>query len=92
MNDGLGSMTYAYDQLSRLTSETRNFTGVGSYTMTYGYNRSGELTSFTNPWSAQVGYSYDKTGRLTNVSGSGYAGVSTYASALTYRAFGVSKE
>lgn len=89
MTDGLGSVSYAYDQLSLLTSETRNFTGVGSYTLTYGeYNRSGQLKSFTNPWSAHVGYSYDKTGRLLNVTGSGYPGVSTYASAFTYRAFG----
>ena len=35
-----------------------------------------------------MGYSYDKAGRLTGVTGSGYAGVSTYANALTYRAFG----
>jgi YD repeat-containing protein len=89
MTDGVGSMSYAYDQLSRLTSETRTFTNVGTYTLTYGgYNLAGQLTSFTNPWNAQVGYSYDKAGRLTGVTGSGYAGVSTYASALTYRAFG----
>ncbi|HJT65086.1 MAG TPA: S8 family serine peptidase, partial [Pyrinomonadaceae bacterium] len=89
MTDGLGSMSYAYDQLSRLTSETRNLTNVGSFTLTYGsYNLSGELTSFTNPWGVQVGYTYDKAGRLTGVTGSGYAGVSTYASGLTYRAFG----
>jgi RHS repeat-associated protein len=89
MNDGLGSMTYSYDQLSRMTSETRNFTNVGSFTLTYGsYNLSGQLKSFTNPWGAQVGYNYDKAGRLTDVTGSGYAGVSTYATGLTYRAFG----
>jgi len=35
-----------------------------------------------------VGYTYDKSGHLTGVTGSGYAGVSTYASGLTYRAFG----
>jgi YD repeat-containing protein len=28
MTDGLGTQTYAYDQLSRLTSETRSFTGL----------------------------------------------------------------
>ena len=93
MTDALGSMSYAYDQLSRLTSETRTFTGVGSYTLTYGgYNRAGQLTNFTNPWGAQVGYSYDKAGRLTAVTGAGYAGVSTYASDLKYRAFGGLKE
>ena len=42
----------------------------------------------TNPWGAQVGYNYDKSGRVTGVTGSGYSGVSSYASSLSYRAFG----
>ncbi len=89
MTDGLGSMSYVYDQLSRLTSESRTFTGVGSFALNYAYNLGGEVTSITNPWSAQVGYNYDKTGRPTSVSGSGYAGVSSYVSSLSYRAFGL---
>jgi len=88
MSDGLGSVTYNYNNLAQLTSETRNFTGVGSYALTYGYNLAGELASITNPWSAQVSYVYDKAGRATAVNGSGYLGVSNYASSLTYRAFG----
>ena len=88
MSDGLGSVTYNYNNLAQLTSETRNFTGVGSYALTYGYNLAGELASITNPWSAQVSYVYDKAGRATAVNGSGYMGVSSYASAMTYRAFG----
>lgn len=88
MSDGLGSATYAYNNLSQLTAETRNFNGVGSYTLSYGYNLAGELASITNPWSAQVSYAYNKAGRVTAVNGSGYAGVSNYASAFTYRAFG----
>lgn len=89
MTDGMGSVSYNYNTRSQLTSETRTLTGVGSFALSYAYNLAGELTSITNPWSAQVGYGYDKTGRLTEVSGSGYAGVSTYASSLTYRAFGL---
>ena len=92
MTDGLGSMSYAYDQLSRMTSETRTFTGVGSYTLNYAYNLASELTSITNPWGAQVGYGYDQTGRPTSVSGAGYAGVSSYISSLSYRAFGGTKQ
>jgi RHS repeat-associated protein len=91
MSDGLGSVSYIYNNLAQLTSETRTFNSVGSYTLTYGYNLAGELNSVTNPWGAQVGYGFDKAGRLTNVSGSGYAGVSNYASSLTYRAFGALK-
>jgi len=49
MTDGLGSMSYVYDQLSRLAYETRTFTGVGSYTLSYAYNLANELTSITNP-------------------------------------------
>ncbi|HKV35652.1 MAG TPA: S8 family serine peptidase [Pyrinomonadaceae bacterium] len=89
MTDGLGSVSYVYDQLSRLTSETRSFTGVGSYALTYSYNLGGELTSITNAWGAQVGYNYDKTGRVSSISGSGYGGVSSYVSSLSYRAFGL---
>jgi len=46
------------------------------------------LTSVTNQCGAQVGYGYDNTGKLTNVSGSGYADVSNYASGISYRAWG----
>ncbi len=88
MTDGLGSVSYSYNTLSQLTSETRTFTGLGSYALNYTYNVSGELKSITNPWGAQVGYNYDKVGRLTSVSGSGYVGLSSYVNSLSYRAFG----
>lgn len=89
MSDGLGSVSYAYNQLSQLTSETRTFTGLGSYALSYGYNLAGELSSLTNQSGAQVGYSYDSVGRPASISGSGYAGVSSYISSLSYRAFGL---
>jgi YD repeat-containing protein len=88
-NNTQGQVTYGYDTLSRLTSETRYFGELGaSYTLNYQYNIANELTSITNQWNAQIGYGYDKAGRVTGVSGSGYAGVSNYATSLTYRAFG----
>ena len=37
MTDGFGSVSYNYDELSRLTGETRGFS-VGSYTINYAYN------------------------------------------------------
>jgi len=89
MTDGLGSVSYTYNELSRLTSETRTFTNVGSFALSYTYNLAGELTSITNPWGVQVGYDYDQTGRPASVSGSGYAGVSSYVNSLSYRAFGL---
>jgi YD repeat-containing protein len=89
MTDGLGSVSYGYDQLSRLTSETRTFTVVGSFTLSYAYNLAGELTSITNPSGSQVGYGYDKVGRPSAVSGSGPVSATTYASSLSYRSFGL---
>ena len=82
-------MIYVYTALSQLTSESLTFTGFGSYTLSYGYNLSGELNSITNPWGAQVGYGYSQIGRPTSVSGSGYVGLSSYVNSISYRAFGL---
>jgi YD repeat-containing protein len=90
--DGSGSKSYQYDQLSRLSSETRQFTGLsGSYTLSYGYNLGGELTSVTDPTGASISYGYDQTGRMTGVTGTSFAGVTSYASNLQYRAWGALK-
>ena len=87
-NNGQGQVLYSYDQLSRLTSESRYFGELGaSFALNYQYNLAGELTNITNPWNAQVGYSYDKMGRPTAVTGSGYSGVSSYVNSISYRAF-----
>jgi RHS repeat-associated protein len=92
MTDGQGSSTYHYDSLSRMDWEQRMFTGVGTYQLSYGYNVGGELQSITLPSqfgsNISISYSYDKAGRLSGVNGTGYAGVSTYASNIKYRAFG----
>lgn len=93
MTDGLGSVSYTFDQLSRLTAEARTFTGLtgpqsGTYRLSYSYNLAGELTQVTNPWDVQVGYNYDRQGRLAQVTGANYAGVGVYAQNLAYRAFG----
>ena len=90
MNDGYGTTNYEYDQLSRMKRETRSFSGM-SYPLNYVYNLAGQLTSIKNPWNAEVGYVYDKIGRLTSVPGASYAGVSSYISNITYRAFGAPK-
>jgi hypothetical protein len=93
MTDGLGSVSYQYDPLSRMTSESPIFTSMGSapYTLTYTYNLTSQLTNITDPWNAQVGYTRGLTGRLTTATGSGYANVSQYASAFEYRAGGAVK-
>ncbi|HEV7746049.1 MAG TPA: hypothetical protein VGO56_13700 [Pyrinomonadaceae bacterium] len=94
MSDGLGSMSYAYDQLSRLTSETRMITGLGSYPLSYGYNLAGAMKSITDPFGAQIGYNFDEANRVKSVTGSSFGGVSNYTSStsnIQYRAWGSQK-
>jgi YD repeat-containing protein len=89
MSDGSGSVAYSYDQLSRLTSESRQFTGLsGAFPLSYSYNLVGGLTSVTDPTGAVVNYAYDKTGRMTDVTGSAFGGVTQYATSARYRAWG----
>jgi YD repeat-containing protein len=48
MTDGLGNVSYGYDQLSRMSSEVRYYAGPNrSYTMNYGYNLNNQLTSIS---------------------------------------------
>ncbi|HJT67512.1 MAG TPA: fibronectin type III domain-containing protein [Pyrinomonadaceae bacterium] len=90
MTDGLGSKTYHYDLLSRLTQETRQFT-VGTFTINYTYNLAGQLTSVTDPFNASFTYARDLQGRLNQVTGSAYAGFTNYINAVNYRAWGAPK-
>lgn len=90
--DGLGTVSYIYNKFSRLTAETRTFTEVGSFALTYQYSLGGELTSVTNPSGSQVSYSYDRMGRLNSVAGSGPVSASSYVSSVSYRAFGAPKQ
>jgi RHS repeat-associated protein len=92
MTDGLGSTSYGYDSLSRMTSESRSFTGVGSYSLGYSYNYANELTGITNPWGVWNGYQYDNNGRLNHVYGdSQLQNVTNFAWDIKYRAFGAVK-
>ena len=91
MSDGLGSTSYVYNQLSQLTSETRVFTNVGSFTLNYSYNLAGSLKQITDVANnLNINYAFDAVGRLSDVTASGtlYAGISNYASGFRYRAWG----
>jgi hypothetical protein len=92
MIDGMGNRAYSYDQLSRLTSEVRSFNGVGTFTLSYGYNLAGELTSISDPFGQAVSNGFDSTGRLHNVGASGFPNVSQFASNIQYRASGSMKD
>jgi len=89
MTDGLGSQSYNYNQLSQMTSETRTFSGVGSFTLGYDYNLAGQLKKITDATNMTINYGFDSIGRVNNVTGSDnlYAGVSNYASDFQYRAW-----
>ena len=87
MTDGLGTVNYQYDQLSRLVSETRGFTGVGNYTIGYQYNLANDLKSLTDPLNSTINYTRDTAGRLTTIARTGQ----TFASGITYRASGAMK-
>lgn len=88
MTDGLGSVAYNYNTLSQLSSETRTFTGIGSFTLSYGYDLGGQLLSLTNSInSSQIAYGYDHSTRVSGITGTGYGSVSSYASNIRYRAW-----
>ena len=93
MSSSESTVTYAYDTASRLTSEARSFSGLaGSFTLSYAYNQLDQLTEITRPGNVKVGYTYNQAGEMTGVTGQGYAGVTSYASGMKYRAFGGLKQ
>lgn len=75
--------------ICRSTSETRTFTGVGSFSLAYEYNLAGELKKLTDYTGMAINYGYDSAARVNSITGSGnlYAGVSQYASGFAYRAW-----
>ena len=89
MNDGPGKVTYQYNSMNRLISETRTFDNIAnkSFTLTYGYNLAGQLTTLTDSAADTINYNRDKTGRVTSITGSPYGGVTSYASGIQYRAW-----
>jgi len=94
MTDGMGTANYSYDQLSRMTDETRMFTALagtssnGNYHLGYEYNVSGKLSSITDPSGGRITYARDLSGRISNINGSTFAGVDEYAHDIAYRAWG----
>jgi len=93
MTDGSGTHSYAYDPLSRLTSETQSFTGLtGNFTTSYGYELTGKLKSITDAFGDAVYYNNDEAGRTGSLTGSSFAGVTSYLSDIEYRAFGGLKD
>ncbi|HXT63141.1 MAG TPA: hypothetical protein VN696_08905 [Pyrinomonadaceae bacterium] len=88
--DGEGTQAYIYDQVSRPVSETRTFTGLGAFTLSYDYNLAGELKRITDASNSTINYSYDASGRVNGITGSDnlVGGVAVYASSFAFRAWG----
>ena len=68
-----GTITYAYDDLDRLTSETSP-----QGTMSYAYDGADRLTQATLTGQAAVAYAYDAADRLTSTTQGGTSVGSTY--------------
>jgi YD repeat-containing protein len=93
-DNGGGGVTYAYDTLSRLTSEARTFPGLSSsYTLSYAYTIGGQLKSVTDQTAGTIfTNAFDSAGQLTGVTGTGYAATQqTFSSDMRYRAWGALK-
>ena len=83
MTDGLGSETYGYDILGRVTQVQKMVSGT-PYTTIYDYNLAGELKTLTHPSGRLVQQSYNTVGRLTSVASGG----TNYASGYGYNPAG----
>jgi YD repeat-containing protein len=68
MTDGVGSETYTYDILGRMTQLQKVISGM-TYTSSYSYNLASELASLTYPSTRVVQQSYDAIGRLCAIAG-----------------------
>jgi RHS repeat-associated protein len=86
MTDGVGSETYTYEILGRMTQLQKVISGT-TYTSSYSYNLASELASLTYPSTRVVQQSYDAIGRLCAIAGQ-TSGCSTmtnpYASGFGY--------
>jgi YD repeat-containing protein len=101
MHDGLGTVSYGYDELSRLKFETRTFNDnltdttvpEDGFKLEYNYTPGGQLKSYKDPYNREFQFTFDKIGRNTAVTGTtAYAGITNYSSNQQYRAFGLLKQ
>lgn len=81
MTDGLGSESYTYDILGRVTQLQKVVNGT-TYPINYGFNLVGSVTSLTYPSGRIVTPNYDNIGRLSSLS----SGSTNLVSNLTYDA------
>lgn len=61
------------------------------FSLTYNYHLTGGIKSITDPFADEITYTPDKVGRTTAVTGTSFGDITSYASAVSYRAFGAVK-
>src|SRR5690606_13348934 len=95
MADGSGTTTYQYDELSRITQETKQFTGrTGSCTLQYIYELGGQVNKIDIPNGTSIHYNLDRTGRVASISGQEFEDdrvsydIDSIVPAIEYRAWG----
>ncbi len=96
MTDGAGTVTYSYDELSRMTAEIRQFADSmpnaplpgNRFKLEYSYNLSGRLKSYKDPFGQEINRTFDRSGKLTDITGTSFGGVTSYADNAEYRAWG----
>ena len=88
IDNGNTLLTYTYDKLGRVTSETTTINSllvnVPPHIVTYRYDALGRKAGLTYPDGTQVTYTYDAQGRITEVYNGSNKPLATYA----YDAFG----
>ncbi len=93
MDDSPGKVTYQYNSLGRLTSETRTFDAISgqAFTLAYQHNLVGQVKTLTDSFSGVITYGRDKAGRTVSITGTPVGGVTNYATGIEYRAWGGAK-
>jgi hypothetical protein len=104
-NWGTGTTNYYYDELSRITSETKTFpstwslpdspgSGSRTYTITYNYFLNGSVKKVVDPFGYDIDYTVDKVGRMKTVTGDAFGdtSVTQYIDDVDYRAWGAEKQ
>ncbi len=70
ITEGSNSHTFTYDNLGRIKSDTQ-IIDAHTYSITYAYNLTGEITSITYPSGRVVLQNYDAIGRVCAIGASG---------------------
>ncbi len=86
ISDGVGSESYSYDILGRVTQVQKIISGT-TYNTGYAYNLASQPTSITYPSSRTVQQSYDAIGRLCAIAGQSSncsSNTTPYATSLAY--------